>query len=344
MLIIIITSRVEMRLIGVWRMLAAALIFVVPVGALAALTPAGTVISNTVTLDYVPPGGIPEKATSNTASFVVEELINVILQWQDASPVSVNSPDIADALTFMLSNTGNGTETFTLTRNNSPSVPDQYDPLNSATAIYFESNGTPGLQTGVGGDTPYVGGVTLNAEQSVLVYVVSDTPAALPIGNTGQVALSAASDTVGAAGAVPGTALVGLGDGGVTAVVGLTQAQASANGIYIVSGLALSVVKTVVVDGGGDAATTTAPGKTLIYTITVTLTGTGIASNLVITDPLPVELTYVPGSITVNAATRTDADDPGTDNAKFSANAVTVNFGNTAAPATHIITFKAVVN
>ena len=172
------------------------------------------------------------------------------------------------------------------------------------------------------------------------VYVVSDTLASLVIGNTGQVALSAASTTVDAAGAAPGTALPGLGDGGVTAVVGQTRAQASANGTYIVSGLALSVAKTVAVDGGGDPA----PGKTLIYTITVALTGTGIANNLAITDPLPAELAYVPGSITVNAATRTDADDLGTDNAKFSANTVTVNFGNTAAPMTHVIIFKAVVN
>lgn len=329
-----------MEQIWVWRMLAAALIFVVPVGAWAALTPAGTVVSNTVTLDYVPQGGTLTTTTSNTASFVVEELINVVLQWQDGSPVSVNSPDVADALTFLLTNTGNGTETFTLARNNSPSVSDQYDPLNSATAIYLESNGTPGLQTGAGGDVPYAGSVTLNAEQSVLVYVVSDTPAALAIGNTGQVALSAASTTVGAAGAVPGTALPGLGDGGVTAVVGQTRAQASANGIYIVSGLALRVVKTVVVDGGGDPAS----GKTLTYTITVTLIGTGTASNLLITDPLPVELTYVPGSITVNTIARTDADDPGTDNAKFSANSVIVNFGNTVATVTHVITFKAVVN
>lgn len=328
----------------VWRMLVAVLVFVSPAGAIAALTPAGTVISNTVTLDYVPLGGIPEQATSNTASFVVEELINVILQWQDASPVSVNSPDTADVLTFLLTNTGNGTESFTLTRNNSPSVSDQYDPLSSATAIYVESNGTPGLQSGAGGDTPYVASVTLNAEQSVQVYVVSDTSAGLVIGNTGQVALSVASTTAGAAGATAGTALPGLGDGGVAAVVGQTQAQASANGIYIVSGLALSVVKTVAVDGGGDAA----PGKTLTYTITVTLTGTGIANNLMIADPLPAELTYVPGSITVNAAPRTDADDPGTDNAKFSANTVTVNFGNTAAnpapPVMHVITFKTVVN
>ncbi len=330
-----------MRLIRAWRMLAAALIFVLPVGAIAALTPAGTVISNTVTLDYVPMGGIPVTATSNTATFVVEELINVILQWQDGSPVSVNSPDVADKLTFLITNTGNGTETFSLTRNNALAG-DQYDPATSSTNfIYFESNSIPGLQIGAGGDTLLAGSLTLAAEESRTLYVVSDTPVGLVIGNTGRVALSVASTTVGAAGAAPGTALPGLGDGGVIAVVGLTQAQASATGTYIVSGLALSVVKTVAVDGGGNVLTDTASGKTLTYTITVTLTGTGTASNLVITDPLPAELTYVPGSITVNAATRTDAADA--DNATFSANTVTVNFGNTVAPVTHVITFKAVV-
>lgn len=328
-----------MELVRAWRMLVAALVFMLPVGAIAALTPAGTVISNTVTLDYVPPGGIPEKATSNTASFVVEELINVILQWQDAAPVSVSSPDSADALSFRITNTGNGTETFALSRNDSPAVADNYDPLASATSIYVESNGTPGLQIGVGGDAVLSGTLTLAAEEFRVLYVMSDTPASLTLGNTGQVALSAASATAGAAGAAPGTALPGLGDGGITAVVGQTQAQASANGIYVVSGLALSVVKTVVVDAGGEPAS----GKTLTYTITVALVGSGTASNLVIDDPLPAELTYVPSSITVNAATRTDADDPGIDNAKSFANTVTVNFGNTAAPVTHVITFKAVV-
>lgn len=320
----------------VCRVLAAMLVLFVQQGVMAALTPAGTLITNTVTLDYTVVGGPPEKAASNTASFVVEELINVVLQWQDASAVSVNSPDTADALTFLITNTGNGTETFSLARDNALTG-DQYDPITSANSIYVESNGTPGLQTGAGGDTLLTGNLTLTAEESRVLYVMSDTPTALVIGNTGRVALSAASTTVGAAGAAPGTGLPGLGDGGVTAVVGQTQAQASADGTYIVSGLALSLVKTVTVDGGGDPAS----GKTLSYTITVTLTGSGTANNLIITDPLPPELTYVPGSITVDAAARTDAAD--TDNAAFSANSVTVDFGNATAPAGHTIIFKAVV-
>jgi uncharacterized repeat protein (TIGR01451 family) len=306
--------------------------------ATAAQTPAGTVITNSATLTFAPEGGPPDTATSNTAAFTVVELINVTLQWEDASPVSVNSPDTLDALTFRITNTGNGTESFALARNNAPAIADNYDPLSSATPLYLETNGTPGLQTGVGGDTALTTDLTLSAEESRVLYVMSDTPASLAIGNTGQLALTATSTTTGAAGAAPGTALPGLGDGGVAAVVGLTQARSSANGIHIVSGLALNVLKTVAVDGGGDAA----PGKTLTYTITVMLTGTGTAGNLLVTDPVPAELTYVAGSITVNAASRTDAVD--TDNTEFSANTVNVNFGNTAAPMMHVITFKASVN
>ena len=69
-------------------------------------------------------------------------------------------------------------------------------------------------------------------------------------------------------------------------MVGTSRGIATSLGSYLVSGLSASVVKNVSVAGGGDAA----PGKTLVYTITVSLNGTGTAGNLVVTDPLPAEL------------------------------------------------------
>jgi fimbrial isopeptide formation D2 family protein len=171
---------------------------------------------------------------------------------------------------------------------------------------------------------------------------VSDTPAALATGNSGLVSLAAASATTGAAGAAPGTTLAGLGSGGVDAVVGATQAQASRNGSYLVSDVALSLVKTLptVLDPRGGSNVET--GSVLTYRITVTLTGAGSVSSLVITDPLPAQTTYVAGSILVNGAARTDAADA--DNARFAGNTVTVDFGNTAAPVVHVIEFRATVN
>jgi len=304
----------------------------------AALTPAGTVISNIAAVTYTLDGGGPDTTRSNEARLVVDEIINVTLTWQDAAPVSVNSPGVGDVLTFLLTNTGNGREGFRLTRNNLLSG-DQYDPVGSL--IYLENGLAPGLQTsGPNADVLYIAGVNdpvLGAERSLLVYLVSDTPGGLDLGAKGLVALTAASVTPGAAGAAPGTALPGLGVDGVAAIVGNTRAQATREGSYIVSGLTLKLTKTVEVLGGGEAA----PGKTLRYTLLVELAGAGVVKDLVITDPLPAELTYLANSITVDAASRTDAADA--DNAQFTANTLTVNFGDTAAPRRHVITFSATV-
>ena len=312
----------------------------------AAGTPAGTLITNTATLSYSI-GGVPEAPIVSTpTSLQVDEIINLTLVWQDSGPVSVATPDVNDPLTFLLTNTGNGVERFTLTRNNLVGG-DNYDPLNgSAGAIFLESGLAAGLQTsGPNADTLYASGVNdpnLAADASQIVYVVSDTPSSLASGNSGLVTLTASSATAGAPGAVPGTALAGLGTGGVDAVVGASQAQASRNGSYLVSNVALNIVKTVasVLDPRGGSNIET--GSVLTYRITVTLSGPGSVNNLVITDPLPAQTTYVPGSMLVNAATRTDAADG--DNAQFSGNTVTVDFGNTASPIVHVIEFRATVN
>lgn len=312
----------------------------------AAGTPAGTLITNTATLSYSI-GGVPEAPiVSAPASLRVDEIINLTLVWQDGGPVSVATPDTNDVLTFLLTNTGNGAERFALTRNNLLGS-DNYDPVNgSAGAIFLENGLAPGLQTsGPNADTLYVAGVNdpdLPADASRIIYLVSDTPASLVSGNTGLAALVTASTTPGAAGAMPGTALAGLGTGGVDAVVGTSQAQASRTGSYLVSDVALSLVKAVVsaLDPRGGSSVET--GSVLTYRITATLSGTGSVNNLIITDPLPAQTAYVAGSMLVNGATRTDAVDA--DNARFSANTITVDFGNTASPVVQVIEFRATVN
>jgi len=314
--------------------------------ALAAGTPAGTLITNTATLTYSY-GGVPQTPiTSAPATVRVDEIINVTLVWQDSAPVSVSTPDTNDALTFLLTNTGNGSESFALSRNNTLGG-DNYDPANgSAGAIFLENGLAAGFQaSGPNADTPYVAGTNdpnLAADASRIVYIVSDTPPSLVAGNSGIVALSAAATTAGAAGAAPGTSLPGLGTGGVDAVVGTTQAQATRNGGYLVSNVALTIVKTLpsVLDPRGGSNVES--GSVLTYRVTVTLTGTGSVNNLVITDPLPAETTYVAGSLLVDSAARTDASDA--DNGQFSGNTVTVNFGNTASPVVHVIEFRATVN
>jgi len=82
---------------------------------------------------------------------------------------------------------------------------------------------------------------------------------------------------------------------------------------------ALDIVKTVFPD------TEYNPGETFIYAVTVTNTGNAPSINTTLVDPLPPYVTYQPGTMTVDSATKSDAIDA--DEADFggtNANAVTV--------------------
>ncbi len=313
---------------------------------LAASAPAGTLIPNSATLTYSMAGGLPTTVTAVAPVVVVAEVIELVLTWQDASSVPVNSPDPGKSLDFVLTNTGNGTETFQLSRNNQLTG-DQFDPANAAAgAIYLESGAQAGFQsTGPNADIVYQPGINdpmLAAGASRHVYVFSSIAPSLSIAALGKVSLAASSATPGAPGALPGTTLAGLGQGGVDAVVGGSRGQASALGSYIVSGISLSLVKTMAAVRDTLGGPLVMPGSVLTYRIVLALTGAGIAENFSFADPLPASTTYLPGSITVDGAVRSDTND--TDNAGFAANTVSVLFGNTPVPATRVIEFKVTVN
>jgi uncharacterized repeat protein (TIGR01451 family) len=309
--------------------------------------PAGTVIANTVTLSYSV-GGIPAVAASNTANVVVSEVINLTLMLQAAAPIAVNSPDAGRAIAVVLTNTGNGSEAFRLTRNNAQGG-DQFDPVNATVgAIYLESGGQPGFQaSGPNADILYVPGVNdpvLAADASLVIYIVSDIPVGVALGGIGNVAINASSLTPGASGAAPGTALPGLGVGGGEAVVGASRATASVVGGYIVSGFTVVVTKNVVLVQDPQGGTLIMPGSVLTYQIVVAVGGSGNAANLAVSDPLPAETTYKTGSIKVDGAARTDAADA--DNADYTpaTRTISARFGNTPAPASHVVEFQVTVN
>ena len=84
--------------------------------ALAKGTPAGTVIGNQVQLQFSSQAVTGLQVSSNTVQFVVQELIDVAVQWLDASSVPIGSPDQAVPLTFRVVNLGNASENFRLER------------------------------------------------------------------------------------------------------------------------------------------------------------------------------------------------------------------------------------
>jgi uncharacterized repeat protein (TIGR01451 family) len=310
-------------------------------------TPAGTLIPNVATLTYTPTAGQPPVSVAAAApNIAVAEVINVVLTSADGSLVTAGSPDTGKVLTFLLTNTGNGPESYRLERNNLIAG-DQFDPSNVAGgAIYIENGAQAGFQaSGPNADIAYVPGVNdplLAADASRTLYVLSNIPTGQTNGAIGNVSLTASATTAGAAGARPGTALAGLGQSGVDAVVGGSRAQSVATGGYVISGLLLNMVKSVINVRDPAGGILILPGTVLTYRIVLTLTGVGIAENLIATDPLPTSTTYVPGSTTVDGVARTDAADA--DNASFAAGTVSVVFGNTTSPATRVLELRVTVN
>lgn len=326
------------------------LFLLVPNSVWAAGTTAGTTISSIVTVSYEIADTAQTPVANSATTIIVDELIQPTLVWQDGTPVNVNTPGSSDALTFLLTNSGNGQEAFDLTRSNGPApLPaGNYTPLNSSIGSIFLENGLlPGFQSsGPNADSLYVPGSNdpdLAPDEAQLVYVISDTPN-VPSDAQGEVQLLVASLTTGAAGATPGSGFAGLGQGGSYAVVGATRGQADATGSYIAGGLGVLVQKTVIDVRDPNGTAVLMSGSVITYRISVTVSGTGTATNLVITDPLPANTSYVPDSIILEGNAKTDAAD--SDEAQYisTSNTVSVSLGNVAAPANFFFTIRATIH
>ena len=315
-------------------------------------TPVGVQITNDVTVDYNI-SGLPGSITTSN-SFFVNEIIEVDVSWQDASNLLVVSSSTEQALSFLITNIGNGIEVYSLAVDDNPAVADEFDPTN--VDIYLDTNRNGFFDTG-GVDIQYVPGVNdlsldANGIDSQIVFVTGDIPVGLADDDESTIELSASSVTPGAAGAATGTTLTGVGDGGLDAIVGFSQAEEPDLGTYQVASLVdVNITKSAeVIDdtaGGGTCTTapcTPLPGAIIQYTLEVSAAG-GInsAENVVITDAIPTDTTYELSSITLDGTPLTDSD-LDADAGFISANVVTVNLGDLNDSDTHTITFNVTIN
>ena len=310
-------------------------------------TPAGTTIVNSARVSYTM-GGSPTLQTVTTASsFNVLEIIDAVVVWQDSAAVPVHSPQAGAVLTFLLTNTGNGPEVFSLTTL-ATLAGDNFDPV--VQALWLESNGTAGLQVaGATPDTRYQAGQNdpeLAADGAVQIYLLSDIPAGLDDEFIGKVQLLAAAATAGAAGAAPGTALPGVGFNGAEAVVGHSQAQSVVEGTCMVSKVQVLLNKSIlqVVDPAGGHQPCT--GARVTYRLIVAVAGNGTVAGLTVSDRVADEMAYVPESILLDGAAQSDAADAPADNTDYNittVGTVTVNIGAATAPATHAIEFTTII-
>jgi uncharacterized repeat protein (TIGR01451 family) len=314
-----------------------------------AASPVEKSFTNVVTVDYCVADTPQPPLVSVTSLVLVNKIVRPILSCQNKSAVVVSSPSANDVLTFVLTNNGNSTEAFGLTRKNGGVSPYQahyvprnsalHDALNTPTgAIFLETNNLPGFQFGA--DVAYLPGANdpkLAAGASQTIYVLSDTPV-VDVGAHGEVALTAT--------ALAAPALErGQADQAGEVWWDSSTSQSSAIGMYSATGLGVLTAKSV--GGHFDSVSNKSlvQGITMTYRVAVKLKGRGTTKNVVITDPVPVHLKYVPASISVNGVAQMDVGD--VDHVHFmpvtftSPSNVAVSLGNVEAPMSWSISFRA---
>ena len=338
-------SRNTMRslLVGALFMLAVCL----PAQGVFALgTPAGTPITNQATATYNI-GATNFSEPSNTTTTLVAEILNVTVTWQDISNINVSAGDTNEVLTFLLANTGNGSDSYDLSVLNSPSGPGGFTA--TLADIYLDTNGSGVYDAG---DTQYVLGTNtppLAADTDVAVFVLNDIPAGpLASGALGDSQLTVMSVTPPAPGPwAAGTVVAGGGEApGTDAVVGTSGGSTNETGTYIVSDVVVTLSKSYTISADPVFGTEPVPGAVITYSIDVTVTGSGTAENLVITDAIPTNTTYDTGTMALDGFPLTDpgGDDAG-DVGATTADTVTVNLSDVAAgsPA-QTITFNVTID
>jgi uncharacterized repeat protein (TIGR01451 family) len=303
--------------------------------ALAGGTTAGTKIDNQATASYDGPSGTVT-VPSNTVSLTVDELLDVTIISADPGDVA-GIPGATDrVLTFTVTNTGNGSEAFTLASAGTLGG-DDFDP--AVTSIILDTNGNGAYDTGI--DTVYVAGSNdpvLTPDQSITVFLLSTIPGGAGDGTRGRAQLAADANTGTGA---PGTSFAGQGQGGGNAIVGSTGADADASGYYAVSAATVSFVKSAtVLDPFGGASAV--PGSVITYALVATVDGTGTLNNLAIADAIPAGSTYEPGTLTLQGAALSDAADG--DAGSFAANSIAVRLGNVAGGQVRTVTFQVQVD
>jgi uncharacterized repeat protein (TIGR01451 family) len=310
-------------------------------------TPSGTAIVNQATATYLD-AGVPVTKTASV-SVVVDSKVNLTVT--KIGDLTVLPGSTNQALTFTVTNQGNTGQRYALSAVNSAGL------LMDNVRIYRDNGSNPGVWDG--GDDLYVNAATFGdvpADGALQVLIVADTPAGAASGESADYQLIAATvdagtteltvqtDTANTA----GVDRVFADIAGSAAGDAARDGKHSARGIYTVNILALDLVKTVDVvwdPQNLDVLPKAIPGATLTYTITATAGGVGTAVDVVITDPIPDNATYIANSLKLNGAILSDAIDGDAGNVAGTPATVTVGLGDmTSATPPQEVSFEVTIN
>lgn len=259
-------------------------------------------------------------ANGNTLPHIQSNTVTTIVSQVagvDVSPASSNknvSAGNSVVFSVMVTNMGNGADTFSLSL--TPPAAGWTD------SLFADTNSNGILDPGENAPGNVVSAVTLAADETKYLLLIEHAPSGAANGVTETITLTATSQFN-----------TGVSDSG--AYTSTVQTAV------------LSIVKIA-------TPTNPKPGEVVTYALNGTNSGSTTAYGVVVTDVLPLGVTYVPGSMryaavagsTYDTATPlTDANDA--DPANFgitAANTVTVNWGNSPAGQQGTIYFRVAVN
>lgn len=338
----------------------------------------GTSIGNTAIVDYAVSGVNQPDVSSNTVSFLVDRRINLTVAEVGGVATNVIPGATDQVTTFTVTNSTNGTQDFRLVPSNDTSGAgtafNDTDDLNvTIIRVFVDSNGNGTYDSGVDTAT-FID--ELGPDQTRTVFIVGNIPGTAVNDNTAGVTLRAFAANSGGVGALgaDATQTAGADTAAVDTVFGdpvgapNTTGDAARDGShsdddeYDVVSAALTVSKSVVVISDPFNGTTNPkaiPGAVIEYCVDINNTGASQADSIVITDAIPANTTFDPGSIRVAAAgagtactsgsgTAEDDDAAGVGDAGdynvTTAGAVTVRGGNIAAAARYKALFRVTIN
>lgn len=312
--------------------------------AMAAGTPLGTSIENSIDITYTTGSSTITQNDVATVSFVVDRKVDFLLEGQDASAIVTVSQDAdQQQLTFRLVNEGNDVSGYDIDVASSGAIGLTYDALGSGSegsySVYIGATADPVSAADTLYDT--TGTVSIGdiaADGEIYVKILANIPASATDGDNDSFTVSATALNAGTSTVTVETASPAIG------TVDTFLADPDADGIetdaesYVVSAPVLSATKTSTLvsenlggafncaTGGIDAlAEAFVPGACVEYTLSVTndAGASSAASNLALTDILPPEVTFV--SVFSNS---------GFDSVSESASTITATAANLAIGAT----------
>ncbi|MBI9074026.1 MAG: DUF11 domain-containing protein [Desulfatibacillum sp.] len=282
-------------------------------GAWAEGTKAGTTVSNTAYATYnIGAGATDYTAQSGAETFTVDELVNVELVHIQTNNVQV-SLDEQDAVTvFEITNTGNGDENYHLVANSGYTTlldgvsDDDFNPLNPIIYIDVNDDGAYDGGDSLFNSTNYPAGLSLIPDQTISLLVLNDIPdSGINVGEFGLTRLSCYSQTFGQ-GAAAGNTSASASNGANASVAGSTAGLGVDEWFYELVSVSISIDKSHFLDDGIATGDYYIPGATITYTLEVSASGAGDATNLLITDGIPVGTVFVSGSLKLDGVSVVD--------------------------------------